>query len=41
MNIKWKNRMYVLLSIISGILEWMYVLLSIISGIFECMYYCL
>ena len=32
--------MYVLLSIISGIL-WMYVLLSIISGILECMYYCL
>ena len=30
--------MYVLLSIISGILE-LYVLLSIISGIFECMYY--
>ena len=37
--------MYVLLSIISGILECMYirmyVLLSIISGILECMYYCL
>ena len=45
--------MYVLLSIINGILEcmyycrynkWnilMYVLLSIISGILECMFYCL
>ena len=32
--------MYVLMSIISGILECMW-LLSIISGILECMYYCL